>query len=404
MKIAIVVPGRFHAFDLLRALRDRGHEVVLFTNYPKWAVRRFGISPSCTRSFWVHGVISRIFEWFTRVLGVPYPETLLHTWFGRWACRVLEGERWDIIHAWSGVSEEMCLAPERVEGLHFLMRGSAHIRTQVRILEEEQKRVGLPIDRPTGWMIEREEREYLLTDRIIVLSSFARDSFLQEGIPAEKVKLLPLGSDVRMFRPPKEVVEERARRILSGGPIRVLYVGALSFQKGLWDLGILARSLASDSFRFRALGPVSREAKRFLREQRGFLEIIRKKKQSDLPIWYRWADLFVFPTLQDGYAMVLAQAQAGGLPILATTHCSGPDLIEEGKTGWLFPVRSPSAMVYRLRWCQEHRKELSEMVRFLGQSYQPRDWDDVARDFETISLQALAGKSLSGRDAAEGKS
>lgn len=384
MKIAVVVPGRFHAFNLVRALRDRGHEVVLFTNYPKWAVRRFGISPGWTRSFWVHGVISRIFGWFSKTMGAPYPEVFMQTWFGWWALRVLKKDRWDILHVWSGVGEEIARVSGQVGKILFLMRGSAHIRTQARILEEEQKRVGVLLERPTPWMIKREEREYALVDYIIVLSSFARDSFLREGVPAEKVKVLSLGSDVRMFRPSKEVVEERARRILSGEPIRVLYVGALSFQKGLWDLGILARSLASDSFRFRALGPVSREAKKFLREQRGFLEIIRKKKESDLPIWYRWADLFVFPTLQDGYAVVLAQAQASGLPILTTTHCSGPDLIEEGKTGWLFPIRSPEAMAGRLRWCQEHRKELAEMVRFIGYVYQSRDWDDVALDFETI--------------------
>ncbi len=62
MKIAVVVPGRFHAFDLVRALRSRGHEAVLFTNYPKGAVRRFGISTSWVRSFWIHGVVSRLLE------------------------------------------------------------------------------------------------------------------------------------------------------------------------------------------------------------------------------------------------------------------------------------------------------------------------------------------------------
>ena len=60
MKIAIVVHGRFHAFDLARALSERGHQVTLFTNYPQWAARRFGLGKVEVRSFWAHGIASRL--------------------------------------------------------------------------------------------------------------------------------------------------------------------------------------------------------------------------------------------------------------------------------------------------------------------------------------------------------
>ena len=322
MKIAVVVPGRFHAFDLVRALRDRGHDVVLFTNYPKWAVRRFGVSPDWTRSFWVHGAVSRLFEWFTKRLGVPYPEPVLQPWFSRWARKALSKSRWDIVHLWSGVGEEILLAPERVSGVCLLMRGSSHIRTQARILEEERKRIGVPMDHPSNWMIGREEREYQLADRVIVLSSFAHATFLREGTPEKKVEMIPLGTDLKMFRPQANVVEERCRRILTGEPLRILYVGSLSFRKGLWDLGAIVRLLEEEKFRFKAVGPVPHESRRFLKQLGGRLEIVSKKPQNKLPDWYRWADLFLFPTLEDGYPVVLAQAQASGLPILTTTHCS----------------------------------------------------------------------------------
>ena len=84
MKIAIVVQGRFHAFDLARALINRGHDVTVFTNYPKWAVRRFGILPGHVRSFWLHGVVSKLASWFhERALWLE-PERWLHPVFGRW--------------------------------------------------------------------------------------------------------------------------------------------------------------------------------------------------------------------------------------------------------------------------------------------------------------------------------
>ena len=60
LKIAIVVHGRFHGFDLARALMERGHDVTVFTNYPTWAVARFGIPPAHSRCFPMHGLLSRV--------------------------------------------------------------------------------------------------------------------------------------------------------------------------------------------------------------------------------------------------------------------------------------------------------------------------------------------------------
>ena len=186
MKIAIIVQGRFYAFDLARALLDRSHDVTLFTNYPKWAVARFGVDPGRVRSFWPHGVLSRLGH---RLCGANVqlePERWLHPMFGRWAVSQLSKERWDVIHPWSGVSEEILNDTSCRETLTLVMRGSAHIRVQGQILEQEEARTGCRIDRPSPWMIAREEREYGLADRIVVLSTFAFQSFLEQEFEHRK--------------------------------------------------------------------------------------------------------------------------------------------------------------------------------------------------------------------------
>ena len=128
LKIAIVVHGRFHGFDLARALLERGHDVTVFTNYPTWAVARFGIPPAHSRCFASHGLLSRLVARLPNTTAGDQ-EARLHKMFGRWAERELSRERWDVIHCWSGVSEEL-LASTRVDSsLTLLMRGSAHIMT-----------------------------------------------------------------------------------------------------------------------------------------------------------------------------------------------------------------------------------------------------------------------------------
>src|SRR5262249_29481624 len=62
MRIAVVVHGRFHAFDLARELLALGHDVTLFTNYPRRVAERFGIPGHRVRSYLVHGVLTRIFH------------------------------------------------------------------------------------------------------------------------------------------------------------------------------------------------------------------------------------------------------------------------------------------------------------------------------------------------------
>jgi len=379
MKIAIIVQGRLYGFDLARALVDRGHTVRVFTNYPKWATRRFGLPDDTVHGFWIHGILTRMAD----KAGVDFTP-FLHRLFGRWAASQVAKERWDVIHAFSGVAEE-ALSLEPAPALRrFVTRGSAHIHTQDRLLAEEQTRSGAAIERPLPWMIAREEREYRKADGIVVLSSFARQSFIDCGAPEAKLFLLPLGVEVERFRPKAEIVIERCRRIRSGDPLHILFVGALSFRKGLLDYSEIVAALAGPAFQFRFVGsipPESRQAAKPLAERS---ELIGRQPESELPKWYEWADVFLFPTIEDGFAVVLSQALAAALPVLTTSHCSGPDIVRENESGWVLPIRSAGAFIARLRWCDANREALARMVERIYSDFQPRGWDGTAAAFETI--------------------
>src|SRR5258708_28630064 len=111
MKMGVVVHGRFQAFDLVRALPGGGHDVTVLTNYPKWAARRFGIPPERVRSFWAHGIAAKAAYRLRDMVHGLEPDPFLSPLFGRWASEQLRRESWDVIHTWSGVSEEILRAP-----------------------------------------------------------------------------------------------------------------------------------------------------------------------------------------------------------------------------------------------------------------------------------------------------
>ena len=282
------------------------------------------------------------------------------------------------------MAEESLRHRPRVAGRMFVMRGSAHIRLQDRLLKEEEARLGMGLERPSRWMIAREEREYQAADRVVVLSGFAQTSFLAEGFPPERLGRLPLAAPVERYQPSEAIVRARMDRLRAGHPIRVLFVGALSAQKGLYDLCEAIRVLPSDRFTWRLVGPRVPETAALLRRVPPSVDVLGKRPETELPRHYSWADAFVFPSLQDGFAVVLAQAAAAGLPIIASTNCGASELVREGETGWIVPIRSPGVVADRLRWYDTHRAEAMTMVNNCVASVSQRSWGDVGRDFVSL--------------------
>ena len=91
--------------------------------------------------------------------------------------------------------------------------------------------------------------------------------------------------------------------------------------------------------------------------------------------------MFVLPSIEDGFAVVLAQAQAAGLPILTTTNCGGPDIIAGGGQGWVVPIREPQSIIERLAWCDTQREELCARIEQLHRQPPRRGWSETADDF-----------------------
>jgi glycosyltransferase involved in cell wall biosynthesis len=330
-----------------------------------------------------HGVATKIYYRFRRYLRPFDAEPVLHQWFGRWVRSKLRRNA-DLIYIFSGISEETLEFFRHTEGPQiWLARGSSHICVQRKLLEEEEKRSGMSGEKPSSWMVSREQREYALARRIITLSSFAQQSFNIQCVPPGKVTLLLSAVDVGRFRPDQETIRARIERIRSGQPLRVLAVGTFSMRKGAYDLVQMANIMAT-KMRFRFVGDVPQEALT-LKERTGKeIEFIPRVAEHELRKHYAWADIFVFPTIEDGFPAVLAQALAAGLPVLATPNSSAPDIVRHDETGWILPIQNPLMFVEQLEWCDKHRSELQRMAQRLGFEFAPRDWKDMASDVERI--------------------
>jgi glycosyltransferase involved in cell wall biosynthesis len=392
LSISIGVQGRLHAFDLAKALAERDDvDVALYTNYSTRECEVFQFPKNCNLRHrvshrWIQAILYR-------ALGSPLPtwaERWLHESFGRWLAKGLEAKPSRVARIFSGVALESLRSKVLENTLRIVTRGSSHIQTQYSILEEEGHRAGVLVDRPSEYMIQRELLEYDAADSVLVLSSFARDSFLHQGYDSRRVWCVPNAVDAQWYAATPEMIEVRRLRILSGQKLRVLMVGAFSLRKGILDFEAVVGVMAADC-EFRFVGDMPSEGSAVRARLDGKVDFRPRVHPRELRGEYGWGDLFVFPTLEDGYPAALSQALAAGLPTLTTPNCSGPDLIRTGHNGWIVPIRDPQAIIERLRWALKHRDELAEIALNAASGAANRSWAVVGEEFVSGARLRLQG-------------
>ena len=90
-------------------------------------------------------------------------------------------------------------------------------------------------------------------------------------------------------------------------------------------------------------------------------------------------DVFVLPSIVEGRALVQQEALSCGLPLIVTANAGGEDLIDEGKTGFLVPSRSPQKIAEKIAWFADNRHKLDEMSTLARQKAAQITWNNYCK-------------------------
>ena len=178
------------------------------------------------------------------------------------------------------------------------------------------------------WVARRVDMELELADLILVPSRFVADQIKVHGVPPESVAILPYGVDLRAFHPS----EERRNK---NGPLECLYVGQISHRKGVRILLEAAHRCRNLPVIFRLIGPIVSSDVLVDMPENAVYE--GRNLPGSVPQAMRNADLFVLPTIEDSFALVLFEAMASALPVITTEHAGASELIEDGQDGLIVP-------------------------------------------------------------------
>jgi glycosyltransferase involved in cell wall biosynthesis len=227
----------------------------------------------------------------------------------------------------------------------------------------------------TYWDLWREECE--LADRIVVNSDWSRDGLIRGGVSSDKISIVPLAYHwaVGSGQITKPVLQRRyPGRFTFDRPLRVLFLGLINLRKGVARLLEAARILNDEPVEIWMVGPIEIANAKII-ERQGRVKWFGPVTRNQAAKFYRDADVFILPTLSDGFAITQLEAQAHGLPIIASKCCG--KVVENGVNGILLDEPSEVCIAHAVRDCIANPERLQELA-------------DASQLNDSFTLDALA--------------
>ncbi|MDD7986901.1 glycosyltransferase family 4 protein [Lentisphaera marina] len=208
---------------------------------------------------------------------------------------------------------------------------------------------------------DRRKKEWKIADVIVVNSRWSQDALIKQGVEKEKIKIIPLAYEAsqnfKNRKPPIKTIQK----------LKVLWLGSVILRKGIQYLLEAARSLPE--IEFTIAGPVLINAE-IVKQSPTNIKFLGKVERHTTEALYSSHDLFILPTLSDGFAITQIEALAHGLPVIATDKCGS--VVKHGTDGLIIKSSSSEAIQSALITLNKDRsmlKHLQSNTLFKAQNY-----------------------------------
>ena len=274
----------------------------------------------------------------------------------------------DILTILSGVGLQSFLAARGAGVITVVECGSTHTDFQHEIVLAEFRRNG--INRPLfpKNYRDRVRAEFEEADYIQIPSRFVGRTFVEHGISEAKLLCSAYGVDQEKFKAKEALrVEEPFRAICSSG---------VNLRKGARVLIEAWRKLSWTDAELHWIGkPTADTAHLFLHKPRTVI-VHEWMGHEELSALYRRCDVFVLPSFEEGFARVMLEAAACGLPLIVTPNTGAEDFLSPGAPeGWLIPVNDVDALCDSLILAKQNRDRTFALGQRASQRARAFTWD-----------------------------
>jgi len=275
-------------------------------------------------------------------------------WFQKWAAREVARSDAPIVFSYSYTARLPFAAAKKRRAKCILGQIDPGPR-EVEVVREKSVAywdLSLPEENPPSeyWRLWREEIEF--ADKIIVNSPWSEKLLLEEGVDAAKLVEIPLvyqradstcDESRGLARQPlgNRVTSDESQRKKPNPRLKALFLGSVILRKGVGQLFDAIRMLKNEPVDFTFAGPIGVKIPDDVSQMPNvrFHGPVDKATTERL---YCQADVFLFPTLSDGFGLTQLEALGHGLPVIASTHCG--QVVENGVNGLVLVEVSPEAI------------------------------------------------------------
>lgn len=386
MKILLAHPGKQHSFETAKALKNAGvlykyittvyDKPSSFTNRFKSLLKGKNLKKANTRrcQYLDDSEIVQFYElWGLLVLLISKISFLQKLYFhlnvalsNRFADKVAKyaiKNNVDAIIVYDGISRKgLKLIKQNAPQIITIMDVSISLRPFMKANFEDDMKLynhrGFYKEEKYLWnskydKVIREELKYV--DYFFAPSKIVEKSLLYCGVKKEKICIVPYGVDIDKF-------DYIPKSLNLNNPLQLIYVGQITYRKGLHHLLKIVSEYNIDEVKIILVGAYDHNSSIVRQYQyKDNIEFVGFVTRDVLATQYQNSDLFVFPTLGEGYGMVVLEALSTGTPVLISNLAGGNDAIENYRNGLVYEATSEQSLKESIKWFVEHREALIEM-------------------------------------------
>jgi glycosyltransferase involved in cell wall biosynthesis len=232
----------------------------------------------------------------------------------------------------------------------------------------------------------RKDREIALADHVLTVSELARGSYVEAGLPPERVTSVPMGADLSAFHPDGEGAKEETE------PFTFIFAGQAGRRKGADLLLAASERLDQQGIPHRVQFAGSTDDELFV-EIDAPVEPLGYLSRPALAAAFRRADCLVLPSRHDSFGRVVVEAMATGLPALVSENVGARDVITEETNGWVIPADSADALAVQMQWCVRHPDEAVAMQEAAVEAAEDFTWTAYRKRVTTVIDAILEGEN-----------
>jgi len=379
-QILLATCGSWYLRQTARAFQDRGALAGLWISDKNST----GLPSNKYHRCWAFHLPMKLFYHLTPT--TMWVEKPFYAFFPVW-CWWLKRQSWpkcDVVHSIMGFATEPFDRADRMGALKVVDAPNSHPTSYYGYMQREcdiwcpGEKVPIP-----HWMFARMNRELERADLVLCPSTFVKDTMVANGVPDGKCFLNPFGVDTSVFVPRKTIPQKP----------RFITVGMICTRKGHQYL-FRAFERVKRVFPDAELICVGKYRPDFRRERprwEGTFTHYPSLPHPELARLLADCTAFVFPSLEEGFARVISEAMAAGLPIIASYESGATTLVRDAIEGFIIPPRAPrqiaDAMI-RLAQDRALNQHMGEAARQKGaerntwQDYGDRLLAEYARRLE----------------------